>query len=249
MMRRNQRARREMLAHGNSHLGPLIHAFSIPAFSTCPGATLACLLVCYALEFLFYVRSTLDKHRANWERTLAPDVFAADMIAEVRWKLVHILRIHVAGDFFGVAYIKAWIRIARACPTVKFLFYSRSWRVPALRQPLIELASLPNVFAWWSEDRDSGPSDMIVGRRCFLCVEAADEALVPPGVLVFREDVKQARKWVNGSWVCAKEQGIPTAVTCSHCGFCFDTKPLPTPPVARPKRQKKRVGRKRKLES
>ena len=89
----------------------------------------------------------------------------------------------------------------------------RSCSIPArggwrrIRPHLIELASLPNVFAWWSEDRDTGPAAMPVGRPCFLCVEAADEALVPPGVLVFREEVKTARKWLNGSWVCPKEQG------------------------------------------
>lgn len=125
-MRRKNLERRSMLTAGNNHLGPLIHSFSIPAFSTCPGATFACLLVCYALDFLFYVKTNLTKHKANWERAEEPVQFAKDMIAEIRWKVVQILRIHVAGDFFGVAYIKAWFKIATSCKRVTFLFYTRS---------------------------------------------------------------------------------------------------------------------------
>jgi hypothetical protein len=223
-----------MLTLGNDHLGPNFWTFSIPAFSTCPGSTLACLSVCYALGFLFSVKRNLAKHKDNWERATAPDLFAKDLIREVRYKLVRVLRVHVAGDFFGVAYVKAWVKIAGTCKTVKFLFYTRSWRVEELRPHLTELATLPNVFAFWSEDRDSGPSLMPVGHRCFLCVDAEDEALVPPGVdLVFREDVRTARKWVNGAWVCPKEQGAGSAITCSSCLRCVLPGPFPIPPEAR----------------
>src|SRR5262249_7669806 len=116
--------REGMLQPGNTHVGWMIHTFSIPAFSTCPGSTFACLLVCYAMDFLFCVRSTLGAHKGNWEKALdAPQEFARDLIAEIRFKRVLYLRIHVAGDFFGVAYVKAWVRIARECPRVTFLFY------------------------------------------------------------------------------------------------------------------------------
>ncbi len=230
---REPRERKSMLTAGNSHLGPLIHNFSLPAFSTCPGATLACLTVCYALGFLFSVRQNLAKHKDNWERSDQHAQFAEDLIAEIRWKVVQILRIHVAGDFFGIAYITTWIKIARSCKRVKFLFYTRSWRVPELRPHLIELASLSNVYAFWSEDRDTGPADMPVGRRCFLCVDVEDEARVPPGVLVFREDARRPRKWINGSWVCPKEQGTGSNVTCSACRRCVIPDPLPLPPEIR----------------
>src|SRR4051812_33842977 len=128
-MRGKNLERKPMLTAGNAPPGPLIHTFSIPARDTCPGATPACLPVCYALEFLFHVRQNLAKHQANRARAeSAPAQFARDMIAEVRWKSVKILRIHVAGDFFAADYIQAWIRVARSCKRVKFLFYTRSWR-------------------------------------------------------------------------------------------------------------------------
>jgi hypothetical protein len=225
--------RKGMLTLGNTHLGPLIHSFSLPAFSTCPGATLACLAVCYALKFLFYVKTNLAKHRHNWERAEDIPRFTQDLIAEIRWKQVKILRIHVAGDFFGVAYVRAWIKIIKSCRRVTFLFYTRSWRVAELRPHLIELASLPNVYAFWSEDRDTGASNMPVGRRCFLCIEPTDEALVPPGVLVFREDTRSPQKWINGSWVCPKEQRNGSSVTCSACLRCLVKDPWPVPPDER----------------
>jgi hypothetical protein len=220
-----------MLTPGNGHLGPLFHGFTIPARITCPGATRSCLLVCYALDFLFlYVKQNRLKYEANLARAQDTDRFAADMIAEIRWKLVKFLRIHVGGDFFSIAYIRAWIRIARSCKRTTFLFYTRSWRVPEFRPALIELAALPNVCAFWSEDRDSGPSNFPVGRRCFLMIEPADATLVPPGVLVFRHHTRLPAKWIHGSWVCPKEQGTHSTVTCSTCQRCLTPMPWPVPP-------------------
>lgn len=224
-----------MLQPGNTHVGWLIHTFSTPAFSTCPGATFACLLVCYALAFRFFLPKNLERHRTHWERALdTPDEFVKAMIAEIRFKQVLYLRIHVAGDFFSVAYIRSWSKIARQCKRVKFLFYTRSWRVPELVGPLVELARLPNVFAFWSEDRNSGAAILPVGRRCFLCVDDGDEKLVPPGIdLVFRHDTKRPRKWINGAWVCPKENGTEAEITCSACLRCLLPGPFPVPPAMR----------------
>jgi hypothetical protein len=227
--------RPDMLQPGNTHVGWMIHTFSIPAFSTCPGASLACLLACYALKFLFSTATTLDAHRRNWERAVDdPAIFIADLVAEIRFKHVRCVRIHVAGDFFSEVYAQCWVAVARACPGVRFLFYTRSWRRPEILPALLELAALPNVYAWWSEDRDTGAAVFPVGRRCFLCVDAADEALVPPGVdLVFREDARRARKWAGGAWVCPKENGTGAGITCSSCLRCLIPGPLPVPPEMR----------------
>lgn len=218
-----------MLVQGNAHLGRRIWSFSIPAFSTCPGATFACLAACYALNFLFTIRSTLDRRKANWERSLAdPDRFVRALVREIQSQHVHVLHIHVAGDFFAPFYVRAWLTIARSCPGVTFLFYTRSWRVAEWVPDLVALAMLPNVYAWWSEDRDTGACDLPVGRRCFLCVEPGDEAHVPAGVdLVFRHDAKRPLKWLGSVWVCPKEQGTKAAITCSACRRCFVLGPMP----------------------
>jgi hypothetical protein len=227
--------RRDMLQPGNTHVGWMIHTFSIPAFSTCPGSTFACLSVCYALKFLFYSRTSLGAHMRNWERSLDdPAIFVTDLVAEIRFKRVLYLRVHVAGDFYSEEYTRCWEAVARACPGTKFLFYTRSWRRPDVLPALLDLAERPNVYAWWSEDRDTGAAVLPVGRRCFLCVNAADEALVPPGIdLVFREDTRQVRKWSGGAWVCPKENGTGAQITCSSCRRCLLPGPLPVPPETR----------------
>jgi Gene product 88 len=223
----------DFLHFGNQHLGNTFHTFSIPAKHTCPGATLACLLVCYAMGFVFLTRSSLAKHTRNWRRAEDTELFAREMYREVRYRRVKRLRIHVAGDFFNAAYVRAWIWVARRSKTTKFLVYTRSWRVPEMRDTLVELAKLPNVYAFWSEDRDSGPCDLPHGRRAFLCVNLQDELLVPPGVLVFREVTSTAKKFINGSWVCAKEQGTKTGITCSSCLRCVKRGPWPVAPGGR----------------
>lgn len=225
--------RKPMLYHGNQHLGRDFWTFSLPVRHTCPGATLACLRVCYALGFVFLTRASLAKHMANWSRAQIPAEFARDILLEIRFRRIKLLRVHVAGDFFCAAYVRAWTWIARRCKTTRFLFYTRSWRLAEMREALIELAGLPNVFAFWSEDRDSGACDLPVGRRCFLCTTLQDELLVPTGVLVFREDTRTARKFLNGSWVCAKEQGTKSNITCSECLRCVAPDPWPVAPERR----------------
>ena len=92
-----------MLTEGNDHIGRAIWAFSIPAVMTCPGMTLACTIACYAMKFLFmHAKQNLDRHERHLPAGPAqPDQFARDMILEIRFKRVKILRIHVAGDFFS----------------------------------------------------------------------------------------------------------------------------------------------------
>lgn len=64
------------------------------------------------------------------------------------------MRIHSAGDFFSKQYIKIWIEVAKALPSLGFWFYTRSYRVGTLVEPLAELAALPNVAGWLSVDSE-----------------------------------------------------------------------------------------------
>ena len=226
--------RKPLLIRGNMHLGDEFHQFSLPARKSCKlGMSGACEDVCYALDFVFMQASARKKHEDNWERAQDLDEFRADLYAEIRYKRIRRIRIHVAGDFFSPAYLLAWMWVANRCKTTDFLFYTRAWRAAEMRGAFVEFASLPNVFAFWSEDRETGPCDFPVGRRCFLCATLQDELLVPPGVLVFRQRTRPSRKWINGSWVCAKEQGLPTGLTCSSCRVCVRPAPLPVEPGGR----------------
>jgi hypothetical protein len=217
----------------NARLGPAVHAFNLPAApDVCPGATPTCAAACYAKGFLF--RLQRDRHRANLERS-RDDRFAAAMAAEIRRGLVRVVRIHTSGDFDDAGYARKWAEVARACPGTAFFAYTRSWRREGLLDELIGLARLPNVFVWFSEDRDTGRSPAAPRvRRAYLLAAGEAEADVPANVdLVFRVPLPRrpgrptayARpaKRANGVLVCPKEQGIARRVelTCSSCRICF----------------------------
>jgi hypothetical protein len=220
-----------MLVLGNRHLGPDIWSFSIPAFATCPGCSFPCLAVCTAMRGHYMHQAVRDFHRENWERSLDPPRFQRDMIREIKSRFVRDLRVHVAGDFYDVPYVQSWTRIVRRCRTTTFLAYTRSWRRPELLDPLVELSRLPNMRMFWSEDAQTGACDRPEGRRAFLCATAADELVVPrEPILVFRDDTRSVRKWFGPAWVCPKEQGTPTLITCSACRRCLLPDPLPRNP-------------------
>lgn len=40
--------------------------------------------------------------------------------------------VRVGGDFYNAAYARKWLAIMSGLPAVRFYFYTRSWRVPAI---------------------------------------------------------------------------------------------------------------------
>ena len=214
---------------GNSKLGPGIFSFSIPAEHTCPGRTVACALACYAKRGHFIHAITKKRHRLNYEASLEAD-FASQMIAAIRHHDAKTIRLHAAGDFYSSAYVAAWTKIARRCRGTSFYWYTRSWRTPELLGPLTAFAALPNVFGWWSEDRDTGPSPETPGvRAAFLVLNRDDDALVTDRHdIVFRDkkhlkQTEHALKRIAGRLVCPVEQAVErqSPLTCSTCRICF----------------------------
>jgi hypothetical protein len=78
--------------------------------------------------------------------------------------------------------------VARACPDTTFFAYTRGWRTPEILSELDRLTRLPNVFLWFSEDRDSSRSPAVPRvRRAYLLADGEPEAGVPADAdLVFR---------------------------------------------------------------
>jgi hypothetical protein len=217
----------------NARLGPAIHVFNIPPEpAICIGASPRCAADCYAKTFLFRLQD--GRHRRNHERSRQDD-FARALIAEIGRELVRIVRIHVAGDFYDAAYVAKWARVARACPGTTFFAYTRSWRREAALAALTELSRLPNVWLWFSEDRETGRSPAVPGiRRAYLLGVAEPEGSIPPDAdLLFRVPLPRRpgrpnayprpAKRIHGVLVCPKEQGIDrtVAMTCSRCRICF----------------------------
>lgn len=167
------------------------------------------------------------RHRLNLISSLSPR-FAASVAREIRRNFIRVVRIHVGGDFYSKRYIRNWIRIVRACPTVQFFAYTRSWRKPKLLPLLKLLGNLPNMQLWWSEDRDTGPSPLVPGIRiAYLVVTDEDEKLVPSHAdLVFRDRLHVKRrgrmKQIEGIRVCPHELDVTsTSTTCTQCQLCI----------------------------
>ena len=123
---------RPLLTRGNGKLGEGIHAWSLAAVETCPGRSPLCERVCYAKGGRFATDRMRERLQENLDAALADD-FVKKVVAEIRRRGVHTVRVHVSGDFFSAEYARKWFEIARQCKRTTFYAYTRSWRVPACR--------------------------------------------------------------------------------------------------------------------
>ncbi len=217
-----------LLARGNRKLGESIHAWSIPAVTSCPGRSVLCERFCYARSGHFHLPQVQARLEQHLDAALA-DSFEYRIDKEIRRRRVSTLRIHVAGDFFSPQYTRKWVRIAQRCTTTIFYSYTRSWRVAEIVPVLAELAALPNVRLWYSADRETGmPGERPPGVEvAYLQTEPGEE--IPEGVgVVFRvRHLRNERRWRIGlAVVCPTETGLPHAKehTCTSCARCFQSK-------------------------
>jgi ribosomal protein S12 len=214
-----------MLAKGNTKLGTTIYSFNLPALDTCPGKSAVCIILCYATKRRFKSGLVRAAHSRNLDEAQAAGFFE-EMIAEIKSKKPKTVRIHAAGDFFNVRYIKAWIKVIRAFPHITFYAYTRSWIIPQLLTHLKVMAALPNFDMWFSCDRAMGCPPRIKGiRSCYLAENDEDKPRFKVN-LVFRDkrNTKIKKYGRYNSQVCPVEQGISRQVkiTCDSCGICFD---------------------------
>lgn len=212
-----------------SKLGKDVWSFSIPAVRTCPGSSPACRTACYARKGRFLFGNVKNRLEANLAAAKL-ETFAADLTAAIAREGVTRLRIHSSGDFFNPAYVWAWVRAAKASPTVKMWGYTRSWRRPGFAPALRALAACKNVRLWYSADADTGvPARVPKGVRvAYLQTDHADRPTAAVD-LVFRTPALRGvtRKTVAGARVCPTETGLPGAhdVTCATCTLCSDPPP------------------------
>lgn len=215
-----------MLVQGNDKLGKNIWHFSIPAVKTCPGKTKACTSVCYAnTSYYRYPNVVAAYRKRNAFRLTAR--FILQIKEEIAAKNIRIVRIHTAGDFDSAEYIRKWIAIARACPRVKFFFYTRSWRVSHLLQSILVLGSLPNVQGFFSCDKDTGPPPKHQKFASAYLAMHDDDVPNFKVDLTFRD--KRATKMIrakDGSLVCPVERMQhkyqSNKLNCESCGICWN---------------------------
>lgn len=127
-----------LLRNGNSDLKrDRIWVWSLPAWittlpdgsrlNTCPSAGV-CAKHCYALKGTFKFRNVREAHTRNLMMTLDDLTgWETQMIAECQHRRMDgaWVRIHDGGDFYSEDYLRAWIRISRACPQTIFYCYTK----------------------------------------------------------------------------------------------------------------------------
>ena len=216
-----------LLSRGNSKLGPsLIWTFSTPAVATCPGSSPVCRAACYARAGRFAFPAVRGRYARNLTRASEPS-FVDDLVDEARRHFVRVVRIHGSGDFHSAAYVGRWAEVADRLPRVVFYAYTRSWRIPAIRETLVDFARRPNVRLWYSGDRDAGPPPRDPGvRTAWMIAPGEGPGSVPASAdLAFRVRRRGPLKRANGVLVCPYEQGVPRScppITCERCRICFD---------------------------
>lgn len=146
-----------LLTYTSKMPGP---SFSLPAGRSCPGKVVkgkgAICASCYAAKgmYAFKVVVNAQQKRFDWvtECMRATDGYATfvrmmrlAIAAECLKHDMMYFRIHDSGDMFSVKYIRAWTDIARALPWIHFWAPTRSYRIPAMAQALVDLNALPNV--------------------------------------------------------------------------------------------------------
>jgi len=215
-----------MFVRGNSKLGDAVWSWAIPAGKTCPGKSELCIAHCYAKKGNFLRSNVSESHRKNWAKAKTRK-FVPAAIAEIRRKQIRTLRIHAAGDFDRVRYIRDWLEIVKACPQTRFYAYTRSWRKPELRKELLRLAREPNFSLWFSADRETGaPPKTQNTRRAYMAVSDEDVARFPVD-LVFRVSRKTIQKFdAKDRLVCPAENGV-TRTTCTVCRLCISRRAIP----------------------
>lgn len=213
---------------GNNKLGKA-KTFSIPAIDTCPGRSKKCEAICYATRGHYHGGVVQRSLKNAFEASKSPN-FAMEAIALLQKQPAGtIFRIHPSGDLYDAVYINKWIAIIKGSPHITFWIYTRSWRLPALRPLIEQMAKLPNVQVWFSCDQETGkPTN--VPKDVLLAYMMVDDTDIPKFKtdLIFRDGKlrKSIVRHVNGTIVCPTENG-KTNTTCEKCKICWRRKPAP----------------------
>ena len=110
--------------------GVLTYNFSLPAVSTCPGAG-ACKTFCFALLEQSRYPSALA-YRERMLELSKSDSFGDIIGKELTRLLIKAkgkrlaIRVHASGDFYSPEYLRKWIHIVSAFPSITFYAYTKS---------------------------------------------------------------------------------------------------------------------------
>lgn len=214
------------------------NAFGLPAHISCPGKTTVCEDICYAfkLEKAYTNVNKLLKH--NWDLlqacgdnvkaiSLLLDTLICDYISEHErveklreQKYSKVFRIHWDGDFYSVAYAKAWAKVIKAHPEIQFWAYTRSFKPPVNVVP--HLRGIDNLSLYLSTDEVNEKAAKRVIHKyddvhVAMLGKTFESALVSISELTGRKAPKCPEQTGRYPLVTSKEQGA-----CVECTLCVD---------------------------
>ena len=98
---------------------------SASGFKTCPNAA-ACIIGCYANMGAYTFSNVAKVFEKRFQLSLKKG-FVKTINAEIKRCGIERLRIHDSGDFYSAIYLKKWISIMKANPSVKFYAYTKMY--------------------------------------------------------------------------------------------------------------------------
>lgn len=209
--------KRSLLTIGVGKLGEGIHAWSLPAVTTCPGRTSVCEGVCYSNNRGRF-RFEQVKERLAWNLKMSRRKDFVDLMSkEIGRRGCQVIRVHVSGDHYSREYAEKWLAVMKRKPKPRYFFFTRSWRIVDIAPVLEEMALLPQCRVWYSIDREAMPDKVPKGvRLAYLQTQEGEE----PELLDLRFAVRRLRnKRTPLPLLCPHERGV--AENCGDCGRCF----------------------------
>lgn len=117
--------------------------FGIPAYQDAAGnrichGALGCIHGCYAQQGRYAMPVTKNAEERRLALTRSPE-FVDVISQELAQRHPRFVRLHDAGDFYNITYLKNWLTIMRAFPVIKFFAYTKA-------VPLFTNLALPENF-------------------------------------------------------------------------------------------------------
>jgi hypothetical protein len=212
-----------------SKIGESARSFGLPLAATCCngcGIATACRHGCYVPKTQEGRDGIGKRYEKNFQIAQRSD-FDILMTGAIQKSGIRFIKLHVSGDFFSVAYIRAWIKVVTRCSHIWYWIYTRAWRVAEFLPALADLAACRNVQMWFSHDYSTGEPPAIEGvRRAWLSFH--DESPDAPSDLVFRASLERKRlikTEIGGVFVCPHYNGKERSpADCVTCGYCLPTR-------------------------
>ena len=183
------------LTHWNRKYGLDIWAFALPT-STCDYSTKICRKACYSKNIWKNIR---PRYLINLKGTFKHR-FVRLVTDQIKAEDIETIRIHVTGDFYSQDYFDKWVEIARNCPQVKILAYTRNYDLDASNAP-------ENLILYYSVDATTVKENPTIKLRAILFRAERGKKLY------------QHMEKFNG-----RERTFVCSSRCEHCKACWSGK-------------------------